>query len=526
MRVGEPEHIGSVVRTVSVTLATMTLSPNPLSKSRYLAGLQCTKRLYWEVHRRDLLPPGQIASGVQALLDVGTEVGRLARTRHPRGVLIEHDHLHHDDAVEATRNAMADPTARAIFEAAFTHGGVKIRADILIRRQDDLWDLQEVKASLSAKAVHLADLAIQVHVLRGSGVKLRRIGILHLNREYVRGPAGLDLRGVYQFTPLGLAISVELVEAKLMLPEFHRMLKASDPPAVVAGDHCHTPYECPFFYLCGPPQAPLDPGGGGVASGMSDAGIEPAQSVPVDVRMSALQRRMAAAVADGREYVGPGLRASLVPVGSPISFLDFEAFQPAIPRYVGTGPYTPLPTQWSLHRRSHDGGLGHAEFLHDADTDPRPAFADSLLAALERDEGVIVVFSPFEGTVIKRLAAHFPVLQDRLMALLPRLVDLLQVLRKDYYHPDFGGSFSLKSVLPVLVPDLAYADLAVQDGLAAAAAYARMIDAPTTPVERATIRESLLRYCERDTLALVRVREALLAKCGGAGLWGPPFTPA
>ena len=493
----------------------MALSADPLSKSRYLSGLQCQKRLYWEVHRRDLLPT-DVAPSQQAVFDAGNDVGALARRRHPEGVLIDADHFHHREAVQATREAMADPAVPAIFEAAFSHEGVKIRADILVRNGDGSWDIQEVKATTGVKDVHLPDLAVQVYVLEGCGVTIGRSGTLHLDRDYVLGDGGLDLGALFHFEELSGILDPHVAVVAANLAVFKGVLGQAAEPAISAGDHCCTPYECPFTYLCVTPPGPYDlgqiPRGAKVVSAMAAIGVGDVRNVPSGTKMSALQQRVVASVAGGVEHVGGGLRAALEAVTFPLLFLDFETFAPPVPRYVGTRVYQALPTQWSLHTLDREGGLQHREFLHHEDTDPRPAFAASLLAALGTS-GSIVVYSSYEATQIRALANAFPPRSAALLALLPRFVDLLSIVRQHYYHPAFGGSFSIKSVLPTLVPELAYSDLAVQDGNTAAMMYGRMIHPDTSAEEAADIREALLRYCERDTLALVRVRQALLERC-------------
>ena len=73
------------------------------------------------------------------------------------------------------------------------------------------------------------------------------------------------------------------------------------------------------------------------------------------------------------------------------------------------------------------------------------------------------------------------------------------------YHPEFRGSFSIKAVLPVLVPELGYDDLAIAEGMTASVQAAALMlrGDEMDPAERAALREDLLRYCAMDTLAMV-----------------------
>ena len=139
----------------------MSRRPLPLlSKSRFLAGLQCHKRLYMKCYERELAAPPDEAQ--EATFETGTAVGVLARELYPGGVLVDEDHLHHDSAVERTRALLDRTEIPAIFEAAFTEDGVRVRVDILARGVAGRWRLIEVKSSASAKAVHVDDAAIRL----------------------------------------------------------------------------------------------------------------------------------------------------------------------------------------------------------------------------------------------------------------------------------------------------------------------------------------------------------------------------
>ena len=245
---------------------------------------------------------------------------------------------------------------------------------------------------------------------------------------------------------------------------------------------------------------------------LEGTGIEDIRDIPADFPgLNATQQRVRECVVSNHVYLNPYLSKTLGQLEYPVHFLDFETFNPALPLYEGTRPYQIFPFQWSNHTITGDGKLSHEEFLYNGFDDPREPFAKSLLKTLG-SSGSIVVYSSFEATRIRELAEALPHLSTELSALLKgRIVDLLEVVRKNYYHPEFHGSFSLKSVLPALVPDLDYSDLEISDGEQASAAYAEMIQPETPAVRRSQLRESLLAYCRRDTEAEVRLFEKLRA---------------
>lgn len=210
----------------------------------------------------------------------------------------------------------------------------------------------------------------------------------------------------------------------------------------------------------------------------------------------------------GRPFVGSGLQSKLSDIDYPVSFLDFETFNPALPVYIGTKPYQSVPFQWSLHVMSSSGHLCHKSFLWSDSGDPRAAFAESLVGSIPV-EGTIVAYSNYEQSIMKQLGEQFPDTERALSGLCDRTFDLLKLVREEYYHPQFHGSFSIKSVLPVLVPDMGYGDLEIQHGLAAAIDFGRMISESTSAEEKEATREALLAYCQRDTEAMVRVFDVL-----------------
>ena len=120
-----------------------------LSKSRFLAGLQCSRRLYLECFHPDLADPMPPAE--QAKLDMGTRVGELARDLFPGATLIDDPYFRHEDAIAKTVSALSDRSALAICEGAFLHDDVSIRVDILARAANGGLDLIKFKFNSSAK---------------------------------------------------------------------------------------------------------------------------------------------------------------------------------------------------------------------------------------------------------------------------------------------------------------------------------------------------------------------------------------
>jgi len=483
-----------------------------LSKSRFLSGLQCLKRLYLEVHAPDLA--AQPDEYRQAILDMGSEVGELARRRFAGGALVTADYRHLPDALRQTAELLAVQDVPAIFEAAVEFDRVLIRVDILARQPSaggdgSRWRLIEVKSSARVKDIHLHDLAVQAHVLAGAGIELAGTYVLHIDTRYLYDGNNLDLDRLFELEDVTEAVSQRLPEVRARLAEMKTVLRESSSPKIEPGDHCHSPYDCPFWEHCikdKPARWVYHlPGGNRAAQELIRLGVETIDDIPADFGLTVIQRR----VKEGSEWVGPELKARLEKIRYPVHHVDFETFMPAIPKYPKTRPYQTIPTQWSNHIESEDGEVRHEEYLGSEPIDPRPAFIQTLLDSLG-SEGSICVYSRYERVALENLAEEYPQYRTGLRRAIRRLWDLLPIIRDQYYHPRFEGSFSIKTVLPALVPDLTYADLEIREGGMAAQSYLRMVFEETDWIEKTRLREALMRYCARDTRALVEIRKALL----------------
>ena len=483
-----------------------------LSKTRFIAGRQCELRLWNDVHRRDLATPW--GDTQQAIFDRGTRIGELAQARYPGGVLVGYKPWEREPAIAETQRLMADESVPAIYEAAIEHRGLYARVDVLLRNGSS-WDLIEVKGSTRPdKEVFLQDVAVQYWAATGAGLDIASAGVLVLNREYIHEGGDYDLQGLFRFGDATEFCIQAHAEIEADVDRFQAMLVAEQPPDIAIGDHCFSPYECPYHAHCSAglpvpdyPVTSLYRLRAPQREELARAEIEEIAEIADDFSLNELQSRMRRAVIDGRPWISPGLRSALDTLEAPACFLDFEAFQPALPRYAGTHPFDAIPFLYSVHRRAPNGALEHGEYLHATESDPRRAIAERLIDDLGT-AGSIVVYSGYERRMLNDLIDANPDLAAPLQSLIDRLWDLLPVVRNHYYDPEFHGSFSIKAVLPVLNEEMGWSDLDIADGMAAAMAYENALQLEDES-ERAATFDQLRAYCCQDTLAMVQLYDAL-----------------
>jgi hypothetical protein len=485
-----------------------------ISKSKFVAGCQCVKRLYWQVHEPELA--AELGTADQAIMQQGHEVGVLARQLFPGGVEVGYEGSL-DQAIRTTRELVANGEIPAIFEGAFEHDGVLVRVDVLHRRGDRRLRLIEVKSSASLKEEHLDDVGIQYRVLSRSGLDVASCCLAHVNRNYVFQGGIVD---PWRFFRIRNVIrQVERLQPKLtfQLRAAFTVLSMPKAPDIAPGKHCTAPVTCEFFDRCNP-QRPDDHIGylprlhASAVEELEEMGVELIRDVPDDFELTEIQRRAATCVQTEEPWFSPELGEVLGGLTYPLYFGDFESVNPAVPRFPGMRPYDQLPFQWSVHVVRQPGAESeHYEFLATDASDPRREFISSLCAALG-ESGSILVYSSFESQRLSELRGWLPEFGDCIMAIQARLFDLLPVVREHTYHPSYAGSYSIKSVLPALVPEMTYYGMEVSNGQSAGLAWESLVRGSLDNSERDRLMKALLAYCGQDTLALVRLLEKLRSR--------------
>lgn len=494
-----------------------------ISKSKYVSGCQCPKILWMGKHM-----PEEFDDSVldESVLRTGNEVGDLAMGYYGDFVEIPYIRGSYSDMARMTEDLIAKKTP-VICEASFLKDGCFCMVDILRLDPNAISSdgrpevhIVEVKASTQVKDYYLTDVSFQMWLLEECGLHVKSASLMHLNSGYVRD-GELDINELFEVEDVTSLVRPLAGEVASIVRSLEIVVEDPAEPNIPIGPQCDSPFECGYKGWCW--RSVPKPNVHGIARIKKDKawdlhnmGIVSLEDVADGLRAGRLElnekqtNQVMAHVQDLDDIIDKqGVAQFLHTLCYPLYYLDFETIMPAIPPYDGTWPYQQIPTQYSLHwEDTPDGPLHHTEFLAEAGVDPRRAIAERLCEDIPTDACVIAYNMGFEKGRLKELADLFPDLRDHLLVISDNMVDLIVPFRNgSYYSNAMQGSSSIKYVLPALFPDdpeLNYGSLeGVHNGGEAMNAFASLSD--VSPEEAAAIRESLLRYCELDTYAMVKI---------------------
>lgn len=488
-----------------------------LSKSLYTKAIQCQKALWLKKYNKDVLSAPD--DSALARFENGNVVGELACQLFPNGVEIPYT-TDFDEMIQQTAEHIENGV-KYIYEATFSFGGILVLVDVL-EIEDDGVSIYEVKSSSSVKDIYVHDTSIQYYVLSQLGFVIKTANVVHINSGYVRGES-LDLDELFTIVD----VTQEVIELKHDIPTvlegFETVLADKiNEPNIDIGSHCKKPYECDAKNYCWKTQRNIPDYsifnifnlGSKKQIELYSKGIIDISDVPDDFAMTANQKLAVETFKSQETFIDKDkINEFIDTLTYPIYHLDFETFQQAVPQWKGISPYQQIPFQYSLHIEQEDGTLEHKEYLAQDEIDPREELAKRLVKDIPSNVTVLAYNMSFEKGVITKLAESHIDLSKELISINENMKDLMVPFQKKYYvTPDMNGSYSIKYVLPSLVPEFAkaYKELnGVQNGSEAMNAFANM--SKMKEDEKQKMRISLLEYCKLDTLAMVKILEKLKA---------------
>lgn len=483
-----------------------------LSKSSFLKGLQCDKHLFLYKYKKELLDP--LTEMQEAIFARGTDVGKLAQELFPGGIDATPKSLKRfGESAELTKSLLQNDE-QIIYEATFINDAVLAAADIVVKQNDEL-SIYEVKSSTSVNEVHINDAAVQYWIISNLGYKINDIAIVYINNQYER-EGELDLNSLFN---VGSVLDFVLPKQSFVTEEVKRqknILGRKSVPEVKIGMHCTDPYPCGFIGHCWkhiPENSIFDISGMHLRKKFElyEQDVVKVKDIPPDFGLNKNQQLQVEGILNDTTIIDKeAIKMFLDTLNYPMYFIDFESFQPPVPLYDKSRPYQQIPFQYSVHYKENPKAkLEHHEFIADPDSDPRIPFIENLLEAVGDNGDIIVYNKSFEITRLKEIAQVLPEYEKEINSVIVRIKDLmLPFQRKYYYTPEMQGSYSIKYVLPALVPELSYNEMEIADGGTASLAYESLLSLDDF-IKIDEIKKQLLEYCKLDTLAMVRILERL-----------------
>jgi hypothetical protein len=269
------------------------------------------------------------------------------------------------------------------------------------------------------------------------------------------------------------SILERILEEQVFIDEQALLLKAvvankNEMPTVEVGNHCFKPYDCDFQGYC-------------------YKGIEEAEDY-------------------GEPYINQAAITEFIDqLAYPIYHIDFESWSTAVPQYDGHWPYRQVCFQYSVHvERAPGSEPEHYEYLAEGTHSSSIDFIESLLTVLGKEGTILVYNKSFEASRLKEFMREHPQYTEAIENVLERIVDLMALFRKDYRLPEMQGSYSIKYVLPALVPELSYNNLVIGNGGDASTAFYNL-SKTENETDIINTRKALLEYCKMDTWAMVKL---------------------
>lgn len=488
-----------------------------LTKTEYLLFLKHKAWLWLKKYDKSKLPP--IDANTQAVFDSGNKLEAYAEQLFPEGTELGFDSYDEYQSLSQRTIDAINEGQKILFQARFDTPELTCLTDIVEFTSPTSLNLYEVKSSTKVKQEHEYDLAFQVQVLTECGYKVEKISVICVNNEYTRdGDIEPEkLLSIIDVTEKVVALEgatqkhikqalkvINQKERPDISPRYARMGSITDWLEIYKGLT-----DLPNFsiYSIASPNAEL-------FGELEDLGITLLQDIPSSITLNEKQARQVASIKKGQPIINKDqIKDFLDGLVYPLYFLDYETCMDVIPPYNGTKPYQQIPTQFSLHILSSPGeALIHKEYLHTKTNCPAHDLAKSLQENIGPQGSVLVWYSNFEMSRNREMAEMLPDFAEFFKDLNSRVVDLMVPFSEGMYiDPDFKGSASIKKVLPVLVPELSYKELDIQEGLTAQRLWMEaVLEDKFSQIKKEVLFHSLLKYCELDTLAMVRIYEKLM----------------
>jgi hypothetical protein len=493
-----------------------------ISKTDYVLWRHCAKNAWLKLHKPDVYYATEMTEFEQSIIDRGIEVEAAACGLFADGVLISGSKT---ESQQKTTALLISKT-RTLFQAVFEKDGLLAVIDVLqFDAETEAYSIYEIKSSTTAQEEHLYDLAFQLVLLRKMGLKVSRAFIIHLNANYIRKGV-LDTGQVFvavdmtsRIDQISAAVTKEVEQAQAYLSAEAEPQGSCSCIYRGRSRHCSTfRYSNPHVPEYGIHDISRIGSSPKRLKELVNAGIFALDDLPPDIKLSQAQKTQLRIYRSGGTVIDKeAIARELDELNFPLHFIDYETCAEGLPQFDLYSPYDHIPLQYSVHIvGSPDEEPIHRDFLYSGNSDPSAAFLDSLQQHLGSFGTIIVWNKAFESQVNDGIAHRSPATRNYIAELNDRMYDLKDIFAKQYFvHRCFCGKVSIKSVLPVLVPQMSYSNLAIQDGASAAVAWSQILFGRLNEKECADLFGKLREYCALDSYGMYAIWRALISLTEG-----------
>lgn len=445
--------------------------------------------------------------GEKFRMEQGNEIGRRAQELYPDGVRTYTPNL--PTASKRTIGIMNQKQIPVIFEGTFLIDSYVARADIL-ELIDDQWHMIEVKSSVNDKDEFIDDMAYTTMIINRCGFDVSSVSLFLVSKDYRLGMENKALFKKIDHTP---EVLNRVKEFATLWEKIEEITKEANKPESQLKYECK---DCEIFEECLGKNIEnhifdIPRLGQAKFEQLKSVGIVKIEDIPDTFSLTKTQSIVHNSVLSGKVYATNKLKDELDSISWPAFYLDFESVMTAIPLFSDIAPYTQIPIQYSIHVCSEPGKpIDHKEYLANHKEDWRKDLANDLIKNLG-DKGSILCYSNFEKTILNKIKEFCPDMNKQIDLIIGRLIDLEGIIKRNYYHPQFHGSTSIKTTLPAIVPNFSYKGLNISDGDMASATFAYMVEGKYNDHEIKQKKQNLLDYCKHDTLAMVKIHDKLVS---------------
>lgn len=468
--------------------------------------------LWLKKHDPKKIPPAD--EHTQAMFDAGFLFESYAERLFPGAVRLGFEDYSEYATLPARTKMAIESGAKVLFQARFEKDGYTCISDVVEFIGDKLLNLYEIKSSTSAKKEHIIDLAFQAMVVESLGYKVDKISVIHVNSDYVR-KGEIELQGLTATEDVTEQVREQIDFVVTEAPRALAVANAEtmpDPSPSLCQLGSLGEYMKTYRNLKSVPEDSvfdLVRVNTTQIGKWEELGIELIRDIPEDFDgLSEKQVAQVQAVKAGEPIIDKSrIDEFLGTLEYPIYFLDYETYSSVIPLFDGQRPYQQVPFQYSLHVIREPGGeVEHYEYLHESNSDPIIPLSEALKSQIG-DRGTVLAWNMgFESSCNNKMGESHPEYAEFYTGVNARINDLdIPFAQLMYVDGRFHGSYSIKKVLPVLVPELSYKDLEINNGTAAQVTWMKAYLENDDSIDKEWLRENMLKYCGLDTWAMVEI---------------------